>query len=53
MDYILAASSAPGLPRAYPEEHHIPVTSPGVVIGAHCGPGLPADLYLCGGGRPE
>ena len=29
------------------------ITSLGVVIGAHCGPGLLTVFYLCGGRRPK
>ena len=31
----------------------IRITSLGVVIGAHCGPGLLTVFYLCDGRRPE
>lgn len=38
--------------RAYPKVGDIPITSLGVVIGAHCGPGLLTVFYLCNGRRP-
>ena len=38
---------------AYPQLGEITISSLGVVIGAHCGPGLLAVFYLCGGRRPE
>lgn len=38
---------------AYPQLGEISITSLGVVIGAHCGPGLLAVFYLCGGRQPE
>ena len=38
---------------AYPQLGEITITSLGVVIGAHCGPGLLAVFYLCGGRQPE
>lgn len=39
--------------KAYPEVGEITISSLGVVIGAHCGPGLLAVFYLCGGRRPN
>ena len=39
--------------RAYPQVGEITITSLGVVIGAHCGPGLLTIFYLCDGRRPE
>ena len=39
--------------KAHPEVGEIAVTSLGVVIGAHCGPGLLAVFYLCGGRCPD
>ena len=39
--------------KAHPELAEVTVTNLGVVIGAHCGPGLLAVFYLCGGRRPE
>ena len=39
--------------RAHPDMGPILITSLGVVIGAHCGPGLLAVFYLCGGRRPR
>ena len=38
---------------AYPQVGRITITSLGVVIGAHCGPGLIAVFYLCDGRSPE
>ena len=37
---------------AYPQLGEITISSLGVVIGAHCGPGLLAVFYLCGGRKP-
>ena len=39
--------------KAYPQVGEITITSLGVVIGAHCGPGLLTIFYLCEGRRPE
>ena len=39
--------------EAYPQVGEIAISSLGVVIGAHCGPGLLTVFYLCGGRRPE
>ena len=39
--------------KAYPQVGEIAISSLGVVIGAHCGPGLLTVFYLCGGRRPE
>ena len=38
---------------AYPQVGEITITGLGVVIGAHCGPGLLTVFYLCSGRRPE
>ncbi len=38
---------------AFPQVGAIEITQLGVVIGAHCGPGLLTVFYLCGGRRPE
>ena len=38
---------------AFPQVGEITITGLGVVIGAHCGPGLLTVFYLCGGRRPE
>ena len=38
---------------AYPDMGEIRITSLGVVIGAHCGPGLLTVFYLCGGRQPK
>ena len=38
---------------AYPQVGEITITQLGVVIGAHCGPGLLTVFYLCGGRNPE
>ncbi len=37
----------------YPQTGDITITQLGVVIGAHCGPGLLTVFYLCDGRRPE
>ncbi len=37
---------------AYPQVGNISITGLGVVIGAHCGPGLLAVFYLCDGRSP-
>ena len=39
--------------EAYPQVGPIEITQLGVVIGAHCGPGLLTVFYLCSGRRPE
>ena len=39
--------------KVYPQVGEIRISSLGVVIGAHCGPGLLAVFYLCGGRKPE
>ena len=39
--------------EAYPRLGEITVTGLGVVIGAHCGPGLLTVFYLCNGREPE
>ena len=39
--------------KAYPQVGRTTITSLGVVIGAHCGPGLLTIFYLCDGRRPE
>lgn len=39
--------------KALPQVGEITITQLGVVIGAHCGPGLLTIFYLCGGRRPE
>lgn len=39
--------------KAHPEVGEISISSLGVVIGAHCGPGLLAVFYLCGGRFPD
>jgi DegV family protein with EDD domain len=38
---------------AHPDMGEITVTSLGVVIGAHCGPGLLTVFYLCNGRQPK
>ena len=38
--------------KAYPTVGNIGITGLGVVIGAHCGPGLLTVFYLCSGRRP-
>ena len=42
-----------GIRAAYPRVGEITITSLGVVIGAHCGPGLLTIFYLCDGRSPE
>ena len=42
-----------GIRAAYPQVGEITITGLGVVIGAHCGPGLLAVFYLCNGREPE
>ncbi|MBQ4473613.1 MAG: DegV family protein [Lachnospiraceae bacterium] len=39
--------------KAYPQVGRITITQLGVVIGAHCGPGLLTVFYLCEGRNPE
>lgn len=39
--------------KVYPQIGKVTITSLGVVIGAHCGPGLLTVFYLCSGRRPE
>ena len=39
--------------EAFPQVGEISYTSLGVVIGAHCGPGLLTVFYLCDGRSPE
>ncbi len=39
--------------KAHPDMGEIRISSLGVVIGAHCGPGLLAIFYLCNGRTPE
>ena len=41
------------LRAVYPQLGEITITDLGVVIGAHCGPGLLAVFYLCSGRTPE
>lgn len=38
--------------KDFPDVGEITITSLGVVIGAHCGPGLFTIFYLCNGRRP-
>ena len=42
-----------GIRAVYPHVGEITITSLGVVIGAHCGPGLLTVFYLCDGRSPE
>ena len=42
-----------GIREAYPQLGEITITGLGVVIGAHCGPGLLTVFYLCSGREPE
>jgi len=39
--------------KAYPGTGEITITQLGVVIGAHCGPGLLTVFYLCAGRSPD
>ncbi len=39
--------------KAYPQIGETAITSLGVVIGAHCGPGLLAVFYMCESRQPE
>ncbi len=39
--------------KVCPQIGEVRISSLGVVIGAHCGPGLLAVFYLCGGRQPE
>ena len=39
--------------NAHPDMGEITISSLGVVIGAHCGPGLLAIFYLCSGRKAE
>ncbi|MBQ8074467.1 MAG: DegV family protein [Oscillospiraceae bacterium] len=39
--------------KTYPDFGDIRISSLGVVIGAHCGPGLLAIFYLCSGRQPD
>ena len=39
--------------RAYPQVGEITITQLGVVIGAHCGPGLLTVFYLCADRSPD
>ena len=39
--------------KAYPHVGEVTITQLGVVIGAHCGPGLLTVFYLCSGRSPE
>ena len=42
-----------GIREAFPQLGEITITGLGVVIGAHCGPGLLTVFYLCNGREPE
>ncbi len=42
-----------GILKAYPQVSRITITGLGVVIGAHCGPGLLTVFYLCNGRNPD
>jgi len=42
-----------GIKAAYPQVGEITITGLGVVIGAHCGPGLLTVFYLCNGRTAE
>ena len=38
---------------AFPDMGEITISNLGVVIGAHCGPGLLTVFYLCNGRQPK
>ena len=42
-----------GIREAFPQVGKIEIRSLGVVIGAHCGPGLLTVFYFCAGRQPE
>ncbi len=42
-----------GILAVYPQVGKITITGLGVVIGAHCGPGLLTIFYLCNGRSPD
>ena len=48
-----AVSLADSIKADFPEIGEITITSLGVVIGAHCGPGLLTVFYLCNGRQAE
>ena len=48
-----AAQVRDAIRAAYPQVGEITITSLGVVIGAHCGPGLLTVFYLCDSRQPE
>ena len=48
-----AAYVRDAIKAAYPQVGDIAISSLGVVIGAHCGPGLLTLFYLCTGRSPE
>ena len=57
--HILQADCVPAaeyvrdeIKKAYPQVGRITITGLGVVIGAHCGPGLLTVFYLCAGRQP-
>ena len=55
-DTVVAERTIPGCMdymEAHPEVGEITISGLGVVIGAHCGPGLLTVFYLCDGRRPE
>ena len=47
-----AATLRDAIKAAYPQVGEITITGLGVVIGAHCGPGLLTVFYLCDGRTP-
>ena len=51
--YDDAAWVRDGIKKAFPQVGEITITSLGVVIGAHCGPGLLTVFYLCRDRQPE
>ena len=42
-----------GVLAEYPQIGEVTISSLGVVIGAHCGPGLLTVFYLCESRQPE
>ena len=49
---IQKGASEDEIKKAYPTVGEITITGLGVVIGAHCGPGLLTVFYLCNGRNP-
>ena len=51
--HVDAAFVRDEIKKAYPQVGEITITSLGVVIGAHCGPGLLTVFYFCDSRQPE